>query len=124
MLIKLEESLITGDGNKVKRTSSSVLPDSSTVASVHGWRSELDAFYTRMGEFPGLQIDEILITLSSFSARMNFIRTQIVRSENRMMGSFRTKEIDPFIDECDRQFRIWSRMMSMQKFEYDMTRSL
>jgi hypothetical protein len=116
MLIKLE------DGNTRPKHSSSVLTDASTLSKIHDWREELDSFYGTMQTFPSLRIDEILVTLSSFSARMNYIRTQIVRSENRMMGSFRTKEIDPFIEECDRQFKIFSRLMSLQSMEYDMLR--
>ena len=100
------------------------LTDSNTIALVKEWRNELDTFYERMQIFQSLGVDEIFMTLAGFSARMSGVRSQIVRNESRMMNAFRTKEIDPFIEECDRQFRVWSRFVSMQKFEYDVTRGI
>lgn len=93
-------------------------------SSVTGWRQELDDFYSIMAEFSGYEVDEILAHLSSFSARMSAIRTQIVRSESRSLNSFRTKEIDPFLEECDRQYKIWSRQQAVRQFDWEVTRGL
>ena len=100
------------------------MPDSKVMQRVNEWREEIDSYYKRMQDFKGLALDEILLDLSSFSSRMNAIRTTIVRSESRLMNGFRTKEIDPFIEECDRQFKIYSRLGALQKQEYDMTRGV
>lgn len=93
-------------------------------SQVGQWREELDAFYTTMQQFNSYDVSEILGHLSSFSARMSAIRTQIVRSESRMMNNFRTKEIDPFLEECDRQYKIWSRQLTVLQNEWEMTRGI
>ncbi len=102
--------------------SSSFVVESVSVDQIKLWREELDTFYQSMREFPLMEIGEVLLSLSSFSARMNGIRSQIVRSESRLMNSFRTKEIDPFIEECDRQFKIHSRLMSVHSLDWEMSR--
>ena len=105
-------------------TPTRTMPDSKVMQKVAEWRQEIDGYYSIMQNFRGMMLDEILLDLSSFSARMNAIRTTIVRSESRLMNNFRTKEIDPFIEECDRQFKIYSRVGALQKQEFDMTRGV
>lgn len=85
-------------------------------------RNELDGYYKKMIEFPTMEADEIFMQLSSFTARMSYIRSAIMRSDNRLLVALRTKEIDPFINECDRQFKIWSRTFSVQTMEYETSR--
>lgn len=92
--------------------------------SVSGWRDELDEFYGTMKQFGGMEIDEILSHLSSFSARMSEVRGIIVRNEGRLSGNFRTKEVDPFLVECDRQYKIWSRQQAVRQHDWEMTREL
>ena len=75
-----------------------------------------------MQEFPKMQPDEIFRSLSGFTARMNFIRTKIVRTENKRYSSFRTKEIEPFITECQFQFKVYSRMHSVTSLEWEMVK--
>ena len=53
---------------------------------------------------------------------MNFIRTKIVRTENKRYSSFRTKEIEPFITECQFQFKVYSRMHSVTSLEWEMVK--
>ena len=76
----------------------------------------------QMQEFPRMQPDEIFRSLSAFTARMNHIRTGIVRTDNKRYSSFRTKEIEPFITECDRQFKIWSRSLTSYALDFDMSK--
>ena len=93
-------------------------------SKVGGWRAEIDAFYETMQHFNNADMSEILGHLSSFSARMSAVRSQIVRSESRMMNNFRTKEIDPFLEECDRQYKIWSRQLTVLQNEWEMTKGI
>ncbi len=87
------------------------------------FRAELDDYYQKLLEFNELEATDILATLSALTARASFIRTHIIRQEDKMLQNFRTKELDPFISECDRQFKIWSRLISANQFEWEMSRS-
>ncbi len=86
------------------------------------WRNELDAYYDIMRSFDQYGLDEILKALSSMTSRASQIRSFVVRSENRSTQAFRTRELDPFIEECDRQFKIWSRMLSIHSMDWEMSR--
>jgi hypothetical protein len=84
------------------------------------WRDEVDSYYEEMIRFQYLEPDEVFAKLSSWTARISYIRTQIVRHENRVQAAFRTKEIDPFLAECDRQFKIWSRAFSVYSLDWNL----
>lgn len=84
-------------------------------------REELDQFYDLMNSFGSMDSSEILQNLAAFTARASFVRTQIMRlPENRLMTNFRTKELDPFIEECQFQFKVWSRYISVMHAEMEM----
>jgi len=87
---------------------------------LNGWRAELDEFYDVMNCF-GVDEDEIFRSLSGMSARASQMRSQVVRKETRGLQVFRTQEVDPFLKECDRQFKIWSRVFSVSQFEWETT---
>lgn len=85
-------------------------------------RAEIDEYYAEMALFPQMDLAEIFMRLAAMSARASGIRAQVVRSESRRIAAFRTREIDPLIEECDRQFRLWSRLQSVRQMEADMSR--
>lgn len=84
------------------------------------WRAELDSYYMSMLEFNELEPDDIFRNLSAWTARVSFIRGQIVRSESKVWAAFRTKEIDFFLQECDRQFKLWSRVFSVSSLDWQL----
>lgn len=88
------------------------------VNDVGGWRQELDAYYVRMRDFGTIETDEIFAELAAFSARASEIRGWLIRSQTRATNSFRTQEIDPFIAECDRQFKLWSRYQAVREMDF------
>lgn len=91
--------------------------------TLEGWRTELDRFYEGLNSFSVIdEPGEIMRKLSAMSARASEMRTQIVRLENKSLSGFRTREVDPFLTECDRQFKIWSRVLSVMQVEVDLTR--
>lgn len=96
-------------------------PSSSRGTSIDVWRTELDDYYGEMQGFGNMDPVEVFLRLSAYSARASEIRSQIVRSENRRHLSFRTQEIDPFIDECDRQFKLHSRIQATREMEFKMS---
>lgn len=87
-------------------------------SQLESWRAELDVYYEEMQKFEGMDPVEVFLRLSAFSARFSEIRSRVVRTENRRFISFRTQEIEPFLDECDRQFRIHSRIQSTRDLEF------
>lgn len=89
--------------------------------TLNQWREELDHFYDIMNDFGGDE-EDIFRNLSAMSARASQIRSLVVRQENRVLQTFRTQEIDPFLKECERQFKIWSRVFSVSQFEWEQTR--
>lgn len=89
--------------------------------SLQSFRKEIDSFYERMKTFDLMEEYEIFKTLSAMTARVSEMRTQIVRNEDRILGAFRTKEIDPFLDECDRQYKFWSRGLSVKTLDWSIS---
>lgn len=91
---------------------------------VAGMQAELDQCFATMRDFDASDIVDIFIRLAAFSARASELRTRIVRVDNRRLNAFRTRELDPFLDEVDRQFKVWSRIQAVHQMEVDLTRGL
>jgi hypothetical protein len=104
--------------------------DTKTVAQRMGetkldeFRNELDEYYAIMQTFGQMSPTDILMSLSSFTARMAHVRMHLVRPgrANTTTNNFRTKELDPFLDQCGDQFKIWSRLIAVQGQEWEQTR--
>lgn len=86
------------------------------------FQAEIDQFYSQMSDFNEIDLRGVMATLAAMSARASFMRSQIIRSEGRVAKSFRTGQIDPFLEEVDRQFRTWSRLQSIVQMEFDASR--
>jgi hypothetical protein len=85
-------------------------------------QAEIDSYYEAMALFGQMDLGEILMRLAAISARASGVRSQVVRTESRRMAAFRSRELDPLIEEVDRQFKIWSRLQSVRSMEWDMSR--
>lgn len=102
--------------------------DSDTIASpntsmkLKDLRLELDEYYSEMLRFRDMEPDEIFMRLSAYSARASYIRSDIMRAQNRTLTAFRTGEIDPFLTECDRQFKVWSRVFAVTSLDWNLAR--
>lgn len=88
---------------------------------ISGWRDELDHYYLQMQQFEQCEPDEIFMALAGFSARVSEIRTRLVRMQTRISQAFRTQEVDPFINECDRQFKLWSRVQAVREMDFKLS---
>lgn len=86
------------------------------------FQAEIDGFYVQMGQFNEVDLRGVMATLAAMSARASYMRSQIIRSEGRVAKAFRTGQIDPFLEEVDRQFRTWSRLQSVMQMEFDASR--
>lgn len=90
---------------------------SSPKTGIAAWRSELDNYYETMRKFEGMEITDVFMSLAAFSARASEIRSLLVRDQGRSANGFRTQEIDPFLTEVDRQFKLWSRIQAVTEME-------
>jgi hypothetical protein len=90
-------------------------------AAISSWRKEILGYLEEMKKFRNVGVREILCTLSAYSSRASEIRMRIVKSSDRRAQSFRTQEVDPFLAEIDRQFKIWSRVASLMQTEWEIT---
>lgn len=86
-------------------------------------RDEIDDYFIGLKRLNALPTEEVFAFLSGVSARLVEIRVQCWRSESRRLNALRTREIDPLIEEIDRQFKIHSRIQAVRTFELDMVRS-
>ncbi len=85
-------------------------------------QSEVNDYLQRLKELNGLPPAEVFMTLSAISARLAEIRNRLVRVDNRRFQALRTKEVDPLIDEVDRQFKFHSRLQAVRSSEWEITR--
>lgn len=115
----------SGFGDRAIPSTRTALPAPKPAPSldVEGLRKEIDAYFVDMRNFNSNNPADNLVFLSGYTARASQIRTYVVRmTEDRYMQNFRTKEIDPFLTECDRQFKIWSRLISANQLEWETSR--
>lgn len=104
-----------------KRTAGMVM-NRATSNELKALQSEFDSYYQEMLTFMEMEPDEIFMKLSAYSARASFVRSQVMRSQSRTLTAFRTGEIDPFLSECDRQFKIWSRVFAVTSLDWNLAR--
>lgn len=121
MELKLTQDSTVVPHRKPKQVGVKPVSNSSN-STVVLWREELDSYYELMETFETYDVDEILRALSAMTARVSHIRSSVVRNENRQTQSFRTRELDPFLEEADRQFKIWSRILSIRSMDWEMSK--
>jgi hypothetical protein len=85
--------------------------------AIETWRKELGANLEEMQKFETMGLENILRRISAYSARATYIRSKLVRSKNPEANSFRTQEVDYFLTEVDRQFKVWSRFAAVLEME-------
>lgn len=81
------------------------------------YKAEVDTYYRVLKMLTEMTPVEVFNCLSAFSARASEMRTRLFRVDNNRANAFRTREIEPLIEEIDRQFRVHSRIMSYKEFE-------
>jgi hypothetical protein len=89
-------------------------PTSDVVRTI---QTELNDYLRRLQQLNSLPPVEVFQALSAISARLAEIRSHLVRTDNRRYTALRTKEVDPLIDEVDRQFKFHSRIQAVRDSE-------
>lgn len=88
---------------------------------VTSYRKEIVGYLEEMVTFRQKDTVEILQLLGAYSARASYMRNRVVRSGSKRAETFRVKELDPFLNEVDRQFKVWSRVASVMTAEWEMS---
>lgn len=95
----------------------------TNLDTISTWRDEINSYWVEMVSFEKNEdIEWILRRLSSYAARVGFMHSATVRSQNKTVMDFRTKEIDKFLAAVELQFKIWSRVAAVNQSEWGMTR--
>lgn len=94
-----------------------MIPVNKNQEYINNWLLELDSYYKLMGTFSKMQPDDIFRNLSNWSARASHIRSQVNRTNSKVFQGFRTSQIDPFLNECQYQFKVWSRVFSVAQMD-------
>lgn len=90
---------------------------------IEGYRKEIVGFHKQMYDFHDSRDPmEIMCKLSAISARVSWLRTSIIDKPSPLCNRLRIDHIDPCLAEVDRQFKIWSRISTLTRDEYDMSR--
>lgn len=92
------------------------------MSGIEALREEMDGYLEEMGGFHYMTPDEVFRLLSAWTARATELRIQLNRSDNQRANSFRTKEIEPFLEECERQFKFHSRIQATHEMDLKMVR--
>lgn len=93
------------------------VPRDPKKSQIDQWKDELIVYFQVMKDFRNMDAEEIFLSLSAFSARASEMRSMLVRDTSKRSQSFRTQEVDPFIEECDRQFKFHSRAQAIREME-------
>jgi hypothetical protein len=103
-------------------TSTRSLSDPTIDDKIEEARTKLIGYLDEMRTFRNLDSQDVFLKLSEFSATASHYRATICKREDRKKAAFRTHDIEPFIAEVERQFKIWSRLVSSQNLDWEMTR--
>lgn len=85
------------------------------------WRAELAEYYADLKTLNEKDPVSAFQTLSSLSARVSELRAQCMDMDGVKANSFRTRYVDPFLEECDRQFKIHSRIHAIREMEFKLS---
>lgn len=95
-------------------------PRTAEQVYIDGLRDELDEYYTGLKTLAHMPPEEVFHWLSAVSARLVEVRAHLHRSESRRCAALRTREVDPLLEEVDRQFKFHSRIAAMNELEWKM----
>jgi hypothetical protein len=94
--------------------------DPTVGASIDQVRGEIDDSFADMRDFYTKEPDEIIRLCSGHSARLSELRVRIQRVEDmrREWRNVRTREIEPALEELERQYVSASRLHSIRELDF------
>lgn len=96
--------------------------DHTVGGSIDTVRKEIDDAFEDMKEFHNREPDECMRLTGGHSARLSELRVRIQRVEDykREWKSVRTRELEPALEELERQWRNASRLHSVRELDWKM----
>lgn len=88
---------------------------------IDAWREEIKQYLAVMQNLRSQTSEEVFMSLSGWTARAVEMKIRLADSDLQRSRAFITRVLDPFIEECDRQFKYHSRMHATREFEQRMT---
>jgi len=90
--------------------------------SIDSVRAEVDDAFADMKTFHNREPDEIMRMAGGHSARLSELRVRAMRIEDfrREWKSVRTRELEPALEELERQYTIASRLHSVRELDFKM----
>ena len=90
--------------------------------SIDDVRQEVDEAFADMKTFHNREPDEIMRLAGGHSARLSELRVKVMRIEDyrREWKSVRTRELEPALEELERQYTIASRLHSVRELDWKM----
>ena len=107
----------TGGGVSQRSLQNRPLPTRVGSGDFDALRAELDQYYAEVRDLGELESSEILMRMAGMTGRVSEMRKDVYRMTSRSYSAFRTQEIDPLLDECDRQFKFFSRAFAVLTLE-------
>jgi hypothetical protein len=88
------------------------------------YREELIGYLKEIYDFKDEYQDtkEIIMKIAAFSARARWLRSVIIKSPLQKDIRFRIDILDPFLEETQEQFKMWSRIASIAQFEWEQSK--
>lgn len=86
-------------------------------SDLSSWQQEFDGYWAEIQKFHSLDPAEIFLRLSALNARASEIRSLITRTDNRRLNAFRTREVEPFLEALEFQFKCHSRLVTFREQE-------
>lgn len=85
---------------------------------------ELDIIAAAIRAFARKQPDQIMREVAAYSARLTELAVLLHRVEgsNRQYTRVRTQQVERFLSECDRQFKIASRLVEVMRQDLELMR--
>lgn len=85
---------------------------------------ELDVIAGAIRTFYSKQPDQVMRECAAYSARLTELAVLLHRVEasNRLYTRIRTQQVQRYIDEVDRQFKMSSRMVEMLRLDLELLR--
>lgn len=96
--------------------------DPTIDGSIDTVRKEIDDAFEDMKQFHNMEPDQIMRLCGGQSARLSEIRVRIQRIEDykREWKNVRTRELEPALEELERQYTIASRLHSVRELDWKM----
>jgi hypothetical protein len=92
--------------------------DTAPVSGLKKIQDEIDSYMEEMQKFQQMEPSEVFLSLSAWSARATELKIQLSRTEGQKSRKLLVNEIEPFLSECERQFRYHSRFHATRDMEF------